>query len=120
MVERLFISQSKLEAWIEEVKVTFEDNVLTLLESRVAYRLEPAVRVLKLIDGKDNVQLVGKMVTVAELVAEKGEHYPNSLILGDTAYECEEGFMGTAQAQTPLTPTVVARAPAEAASPSSA
>ena len=102
MAERLFISQVKLETWIEEGKVTFEDNLLTLLAEKVAYRLEPAARISSVLDGQDTRALVGKALTVAELTAMGVEHYHDSAIAGDTAYQCEEGFMGTAQAAIPL------------------
>ena len=117
MAERLFISQQKLETWIEEGKVTFENNVLTLLAEKVSYTLEPAVRILSLIDGEDKAGLMGKAVTVAELLAKKAEYFRDSVILGDCAYQCEEGFMGTIEKPSVETgtPPAARDAPAKAA-----
>ena len=114
VAERLFVSQGKLEAWVEGAKVTFQDNVLTLLAEKVSYRLEPAARILRVLDGLDRAGLVGKALTIAELTAQKAEHYRDSVILGDTAYECEEGFMGTAES------VVSAPEPASVAAPPTA
>jgi hypothetical protein len=120
VAERLFISQTKLEGWIEGAKVTFQDNLLTLLAEKVAYRVEPAARILRLLDGEDRAGLVGKSVTVAELTAQKAEHFQDSVILGDAAYECEQGFMGTAEPPLVLAPVTTAGAarPPPPASPS--
>lgn len=95
MSEPLFINQQKLESLIEEGKVTFEDNVLTILAEQKSYTLAPAVKVLGLLDGEDSAGLVGQIWAVAEIEAKGGEHYRDSVILGETAYQCEEGFAGT-------------------------
>ncbi|MBI5507557.1 MAG: hypothetical protein HY903_02270 [Deltaproteobacteria bacterium] len=121
MAERLFVPQQKLEAWLEAREVTFDDNILVLLKEKLAYTLEPAVRVVSLIDGTDHQEILGKTLTVAEVTALKGEHYRASVILGDTAYQCEEGFVGTASItkEAPAaTPTPAAKAaPAARAAP---
>jgi hypothetical protein len=97
MSELLFVSQATLEAWMEADKVRFEDNLLTLLADQATYELAPAVRILGLLDGDDSAGLVGQVQTVAELAAINAEQYRDSVILGDTAYQCEEGFVGTRQ-----------------------
>jgi hypothetical protein len=119
VAERLFIAQAKLEGWIEGGKVTFQDNLLTLLAEKVAYRVEPAARITRVLDGEDRTGLVGKSVTVAELQAQKAEHFQGTVILGDTAYECEDGFMGTAEPPVVLAVPVpsVVRPPVPASSP---
>jgi hypothetical protein len=93
--EPLFVNQQKLESWIEEGEVTFEDNVLTILAEQKSYVLAPAVKVLGLLDGEDSAGLVGRTWAVADIEAKGGEHYRDSVILGETAYQCEEGFVGT-------------------------
>ncbi len=97
MAEPLFFSQKKLEAWIDAGEVTFQDNVLTLLTRKIAYKVDPAVQVRSLIDGKDQKGLLGKTFKVSELTAMGAEHYAGTIILGDTGYECEEGFVGHQQ-----------------------
>ena len=89
----LFVSQQNLEAWIERGEATFQDNVLTLSAKNAAYNLEPAVHVTSLLAGEDVSGLLGKFHSMADLKASGAEHCRDSVILGDTAYECEEGFL---------------------------
>ena len=87
MAEPLFIKQEKLESLVEEGKVTFEDNVLTILAEKKSYDLAPAVKITGLLDGDDTAGLVGKAWTVAEIEQKGGEHYRDSVLLGETAQE---------------------------------
>lgn len=92
---RLFISQDRLDAWSGEDRVKLEGNLMTLVNDGRAFRLEPAVRFLKVAgDGEDPHDLLGKVKTVAALEREGGEHYMNSVIVGDTAYDVQQGFVG--------------------------
>lgn len=120
MGEPLFVSQSRLEGWIDAGEVTFEDNVLTLLARKRSYRLAPASRVSKLIDGKDDHALMGRVLTENDYEALGAEHYPGTLIVGDTGYECEEGFIGTEHGVTvqgPPPPAKNATGPIRSAPP---
>jgi hypothetical protein len=89
----LFIPQASLEQWIEEGKVAFHDGVMMLIEAGTSQRLTPAVRVFGVLDGSDVQQLVGTVRTLAALEAAAAEHLADSLIVGDTAYQCEEGYI---------------------------
>jgi hypothetical protein len=122
VAEPLFISHTKLEAWIDAGEVTFVDDVLTILAQQRSYTLAPAARVTKLIDGKDTHGLMGRVLAKADIEALGAEHFPGTLILGDTGFECEEGFVGTeklAAAAEPVlslpehAPQLPAAAPAE-------
>lgn len=97
MEKRLFIPQNMMETWIADGKVTFQDNILTLVQENASYQVSPAVHILSLIDGQDQVGLVGRVCTVAELQAMGAENYRDSVILKDTAYQGEEGFSGILQ-----------------------
>ncbi len=101
VADRLFIAQSKLEAWIDGGEVTFDDGVLTLLAEKATYKVEPAVRILSLIDGADAHRLLGRTVTLAELQKLGAEHYSGSVILGEVGYECEDGFVGVQERREP-------------------
>lgn len=105
MGEQFFIDQQKLELLIEEGKVTFQDDVLTILAEQKSYILAAAVKVTGLLDGHDSAGLVGKTLSVAEVTAKGGEHYRDSVILGETAYQCEEGFVGTQAASGDPSPS---------------
>lgn len=95
--DRLFVSQSKLEAWIEKGEVTFVDNVLTLLAHGAVYRMAPAIRVTTVLDGADGAGLLDRVWTVAELEGRGAEVMYDSVLLGDTAYQGEPGFVGVEQ-----------------------
>jgi hypothetical protein len=91
--DKLFIPQSVLDKWVENEKVVFNDNVLTLTSERKAYTLTPAVRFMKLLDGEDKASLLGRLRTLEKLTELGAEHMSDSVILGDTAYEVQEGFI---------------------------
>lgn len=94
MSEALFITQQKLEEWIEEGEVLFEDNTLTIFAENVSYELEPAIRILRVLDGADVHGWVGRVLCLSEAQGQGAEHYRDSLVCGETAYECEEGYVG--------------------------
>jgi hypothetical protein len=91
---RLFISQSRLDKWISEGKVTLEGDVMRVVAMARAFSLAPAVHITKIIDGRDDLQLVGCCKTSEQLVQVGAEHYGPSVIVGEIGYECTEGFIG--------------------------
>lgn len=121
----LFIAQDKLTQWEGEGKVVVADNVLTLVAEKRSYLLAEAVRFLKLVGSdQDPHGLVGRVRTRDQLKALKAEHYMGSAIVGDTAYEVQEGWVGTvvstaprpaAAAPPPPTPAVAPPPPVVAA-----
>jgi len=117
--EPLFVSQKKLESWVDKGEVSFDDNVLTILAKNASYTLEPAVKVQSMLDGQDVHGLLDKVWTVTQLERIGAEHFQDSVILGDAAYQCEEGFVGTqhsAQASAPA-PMEAVPVPAPVAAP---
>ena len=101
MAEPLFVSQHTLEQWLEKEEVAFSDDVLTLLDTGARYQMEAAVRVLALLDGEDSAGLMGRVWAVSELEQKGAEHSHDSVILGDTAYQCEVGFVGRTRLDAP-------------------
>jgi len=93
----LFVSQAMLETWAEQGKIGFAGNVMTLLAGEGkgrTYALEPAVRFLKVIGAEqDPHSLVHKVKSVAQLRELGAEPVGDSCILGDTAYEIQQGFL---------------------------
>lgn len=97
MTEPLFASQTQLEEWIGQGSVTFADNILTLVEEGRSYLMVPAALVTTLIDGQDTLELLGRIFRVSELEEKGVEVFHDSLIVDDTAYQCEPGFVGDLQ-----------------------
>jgi hypothetical protein len=92
---RLFVSQTQMDKWTSEGKVRLDDDVMTLPAMSRSFRLSSAVHVTKTIDGDDGHKLIGKVKTAEQLSALGAEQYGTSLIVGDTGYDCTEGFVGT-------------------------
>lgn len=120
MSEPLFVSQEKLEAWADKGEVTFDDNVLTLLKHDASYLMAPAARVTSLLDGEDTLGLMGRVWTIADLEAKGAEYFHDSIIAGDTAYQCEAGFVGKQLVKAPAVPPPLPKRPASPVTPPAA
>jgi hypothetical protein len=94
---RLFISQNRLDSWSAEERIKVDGEVMTLAGDGRSFKLKPAVRFMK-VAGSDNDpdpnQLVGKVKTVESLHKIGGEQYLESVIVGETAYDVQSGFIG--------------------------
>jgi hypothetical protein len=92
---RLFVSQTQMDKWTSEGKVRLDDDVMTLPAMGRSFRLASAVHFTQVVDGADGPSLLGKVKTDVQLADLGAEHYGVSVILGETGYECIEGFVGT-------------------------
>jgi hypothetical protein len=91
---RLFLSQAGLESWLQDGSAQLLEDRLSL-ESGEVYRLVPAVHFLRQVAGDgDPLSLVGKVKTEPQLLGMEAEHSADSVILGETGYQVEEGFVG--------------------------
>ena len=92
---RLFISQERLDAWSAEQRVTLTGDIMTLSDDGRAFKIMPAVRFLRVAgeatDPNDLVNTVQDERTLDEMGA---DHYMYSVILGETAYDVQPGFLG--------------------------
>ncbi len=111
MAGPLFFTQEMIEQWIDDGEVLFEDDMLTIFEQNTSYKLAPAVRVTQLLSGDDVHGWMGGVLSVEEAEAAGAEHFQGSLIVGDTAYQCEEGFLGAAKSVVAATPAAPAAVP---------
>lgn len=103
-VLKSFVSTRDLEALIEQGKAVLQDGVLTYVADGKKFKAEAAVSVQQVLDGRDVQGLINKVVTQTELQKMNAEHYGDSLVVGETAYNCLEGF-----ATTPVIVPSVAR-----------
>ncbi len=96
---RLFISQGRLDSWVTEDRIKVDGDVMTLAGDSRFFKLKPAIRFMKVAGGGDDPnQLVGKVKAVAEVEKIGGEHFMESVLLGETAYDVQTGFIGEPQA----------------------
>ena|SRR5512143_914437 len=94
-VARLFISQGRLDTWSSEDRIRIQDDIMTLSGDGRSFRLRPAIRFLKVAgDGADPHQLIGRVKLVDDLTRMGGEQFMESVILGETAYDVQSGFLG--------------------------
>lgn len=94
----VFIAQKTLDQWTDAGKVRLEEFELHLLKERRSVSLRPAVRFLRMIDGtEDTPRLLGKVKSADQLRDLGAEHYMDSVLLGDIAYEVIEGYLGDLQ-----------------------
>ena len=104
---RLFISQGRLDAWSSEERVKVEDDVMILARDGRAFRLRPALRFLRVAgpgsasDTDDPNGLVGRVKLLDDVVRLGGEQFMESVILGETAYDVQSGFVGEPVAAPP-------------------
>ena len=92
---RLFVSQERLDRWSVEGKITLDGDIMTLPALGRSFRLRPAVYITRVVsDNADTHRLLGRVKTSEQLTRLGAENYATSLILGEVAYECEQGFIG--------------------------
>lgn len=91
----MFVSQETLDRWLTEERVEVEGERMTLLPEGQRFELTSAVHfVAEVADGGDEAQLVGRVKSLEAVAELGGEHYADSVILEDNAYEVVEGFLG--------------------------
>ena len=98
MADYLFVPQGVLDKWSELGKVAVDGHVLTLLGENKSFQLTSAVRFLKMEAGDDVAKLLAKVKTTDALKQMGAEHYMDSVILGDSAYQVQQGFLADANA----------------------
>lgn len=94
MTEYVFIAQQTIAAWLDQEKITFVHNIMTIKSDGRQFRLQEAVRFLNLEEGEDVARLVGKVKTLDQLARLKAERCHDSVIFQDAAYKVQEGFVG--------------------------
>ena len=96
MADYLFVPQSVLAKWSEQGRIQVDGNVLTIENKNFA--LTPAVRFTKMEAGDDAAGLLHKVKTTDALKQMGAEHYMESVILGENAYQVQQGFLADANA----------------------
>ncbi len=98
---RIFVSQQRMQQWTEDGKVSIESNLMILPTLGKSFRLTEAVHITKVVsEGGDPHGLVGRVKTQEQLRELAAEVYHSSLLIGETAYECEQGFIGEVVGKT--------------------
>ena len=91
---RLFLSQSQLETWaLADQADVREGRLVVASEGGAGFPVTPAVHFLRLVTGPDSQRLVAKVKTQAQLDRLGAEHMADSVVLDETAYEVESGYV---------------------------
>ncbi len=108
-VSRLFWSQELLDQWIMDEKILLDGERLTLIKENQNYRVRQAAYFVSDVgDGEDVHQLIGRVKDLEEISQMGAEHYLDSVIIEDSAYQVITGFMGE---QTPMAEDLSQTAP---------
>jgi hypothetical protein len=92
---RLFISQERLDAWTAEERIDVQGDVMTLTADGRAFTIRPAVLFTRVAgDDEDPNGLVGTVLDEGALDELGADHYMSSVIVGETAYDVQGGFLG--------------------------
>lgn len=93
---RLFVPQAMLDLWLSEDRVDVDGEVMITRPENQRFALTTAVLLKEEVTGTPDVHgLIGKVQDLEQLAAMGAEHYADSVVLGDNAYHCVEGFAGT-------------------------
>lgn len=93
---RLFVPQQMLDHWLSEGRVEVEGEVMITRPEEQRFGLTTALLFKSEVSGSpDAHDLVGKVKDLEQIAAIGAEHYADSVILGDNAYQVVEGFAGT-------------------------
>lgn len=110
-VNRFFWPQELLDQWIIEEKVNLDGQRLTLIEENRIYDVEQAVYFTADVgDGEDVHKLIGRVKEKSTLEEMKAEHYMDSVIIEDSAYQVVPGFTGEPVQETESKETPTERA----------
>jgi hypothetical protein len=94
MSMKVFLPQELVDSWITSDKVEWAGEIMTFPGSNIVLRMVPGFYFDHVSGGADEgAQLLGRAKTKAAVSALGAEVYMNSVILGETAYEVEAGFI---------------------------
>ncbi len=99
----MFVPQTTLEAWVDSGQADFSGDSISIPSWQRSYDLEPAVRILALVEGGTSSIAVGKVVREARIQELGGELLGESVVFGERAYEIRPGHLATARSGRPRT-----------------
>lgn len=92
---RLFWPQEMMDEWIVDEKASIKDDLLTIIDDNLTYKLSQAVHFIADVgDGDDVHSLIGKVKELDALAKMDSEHYMDSVLINDSAYQVVQGFTG--------------------------
>lgn len=96
----MFVAQETLEAWLDSGQVEMNGNAVRLDRLATTFDLEPAVRVVRLVEGAGPVDLIGRVLAESAIGKSGGELLGDSVVFGEIAFEVVSGFIAAATEMT--------------------
>jgi hypothetical protein len=94
MSTKVFLPQELVDSWITADKVELAGEIMTFRGSALSLRLVPGLYFDHVAGGSDEGHLLlGRAKSKAAVAALGAEVYMSSVLLGETAYEVEAGFV---------------------------
>ncbi|MEM9193322.1 MAG: hypothetical protein AAGF12_29375 [Myxococcota bacterium] len=94
-VNRVFLPQEALDTWLTEGRVDVEGETMTLKPEGQRFLLKSALHFVDEVGGgEDEAALIGRVKDLNQVTELGGEHYADSVLLGECAYQVIEGFVG--------------------------
>ena len=91
---KIFLLPEELDKWMEKAGVSVDKERISLPDFPAPFMMKSAVYFTKMVAGDDDThELVGKIAEAAMLEKKGYEHYQNSVLVGECAYEVKEGFL---------------------------
>jgi hypothetical protein len=95
MQNRIFFPQAGLDEWVLDGRVDLTDGELTLVAEGRRYKLAEGVYVLREVSGTgDAHELLGRVKAREHLDQLGAEIVETSMLLGDSAYDVDPGWIG--------------------------
>ena len=91
----LFLPETTLEEWALAEQADVRDGRLVVTGDSASYPVAGAVHFKLLVGGDDGQGLLGKVKTPEQLEQLGAEQMMESVLLGETAYEVEPGYLVT-------------------------
>ena len=91
---RIYVSQALVDRWLGEGQIELDGDLLRLAGRQTSLFISPAV-FFEHIDGADvdPHAVVGCVKTSQELTQIGAEHFDTSVVLGESAYTVQPGFI---------------------------
>ncbi len=95
--DKIFFPQYEIEKLLNEKHddLVFDGETLKVPGIDRQYTVEEAYRVIELIDGEDELDAIGTVVTRAKFLELGAQVYPDTALIHDSGYGLLAGFLGT-------------------------
>jgi len=101
MPVKVFISQGAVDSWVSSDQAELSGSLLSFKGRPGSLELVPASLFKRISAGNtDPHTLLGKVLDEEAILALGGETYMSSVLLGETAYDVEPGFIGVPTGST--------------------